>query len=200
MRADSKKKSRRVPGPERREQILGSACELFHKYGYDAGTTKQLAERVGCNEALLFRHFTSKDAIYRALMEEWEQGMSEPVEVEVVFGSALKTLEKMYNEIIITREWNKNKQGRQHLESAILSRTGMSELHNKILRESQDVVKTVIVPLIEKGQNDGEIRKGNPSELAQMFWSLVAGSWYLNKYFAGMYPKLPFSSVVHILK
>ena len=79
-----------------REQILNTACGLFYEYGYDGVTTKQLAEALGCSEGLIFKYFPSKDAIYQALLQEWEDSMTEPVVFERVEDSPIRTLEKIY--------------------------------------------------------------------------------------------------------
>lgn len=103
---------------DRRELILSKACHLFYQYGYDAVTTKQLAQEVGCSEGLLFRHFALKNDIYLAPMKEWEDSVTQPVELPIVDSSALKTLEKMYQDAVVNRSWNKNAKIRKNLEVA----------------------------------------------------------------------------------
>ncbi len=200
MEKSGTKKAARMSGEERREQILDTACVLFAQNGYDAVTTRQLSEALGCSESLIFRHFPTKEAIYTTLMREWEAGMSEPIELELVYGSALKTLEKLYNEILISREWRKNSQTRPRLEAAMLSRTGMSRQHMAILAKSPDTVQEYIVPLVKLGQETGEIRPGNVDELAHLFWFTLMGAWYLTRHFPDRHSRLPFSSIAHILK
>ena len=113
----------------RREQILNTACGLFYEYGYDGVTTKQLAEALGCSEGLIFKYFPSKDAIYQALLQEWEDSMTEPVAFERVEDSPIRTLEKIYTDMVIRRAWQKSPKTRPHLEAAILTRTSMSKEH-----------------------------------------------------------------------
>ena len=81
-------KNIRMDAAARREQILNTACG-----GYDGVTTKQLAEALGCSEGLIFKYFPSKDAIYQALLQEWEDSMTEPVVFERVEDSPFRTLE-----------------------------------------------------------------------------------------------------------
>ena len=51
------RKSSRLPAPDRRRQILAVAMELFARRGFRGTTTRQIAERAGVNEAIVFRHF-----------------------------------------------------------------------------------------------------------------------------------------------
>jgi AcrR family transcriptional regulator len=59
----------RVPAEDRRLQIIDVARELFASRGYEGTTTRELAEKIGINEALLFRHFPSKEELYWAVLQ-----------------------------------------------------------------------------------------------------------------------------------
>lgn len=50
---------------DRRTAILEAAVEVFSQYGFDAGTTRQIAERAGVAEGLLYRYFDSKQDLLR---------------------------------------------------------------------------------------------------------------------------------------
>ena len=54
----------------RRELIIRTATQLFEKNGYQATSTRQIAEAVGCTEAALYYHFKGgKHALLNAVME-----------------------------------------------------------------------------------------------------------------------------------
>ena len=59
----------RYSAADRKEQILDVATPLFARQGYQGTTTKQIAERARINEALIFRHFPSKDHLYWAVIQ-----------------------------------------------------------------------------------------------------------------------------------
>jgi AcrR family transcriptional regulator len=60
----------RLSSIDRRRQILRTASGIFARRGYRGTTTREIAERAGINEALLFRHFSSKAKLYWTLIEE----------------------------------------------------------------------------------------------------------------------------------
>jgi AcrR family transcriptional regulator len=62
--------STRLSAVDRRQQILEVASGLFARKGYQGTTTREIAEGAGVNEALLFRHFPSKENLYWILIEE----------------------------------------------------------------------------------------------------------------------------------
>jgi AcrR family transcriptional regulator len=61
---------RRLPGDERRAQILREAAQLFGSHGFNGTTTRDVAARIGITEAALYRYFPSKEAMYVAILDE----------------------------------------------------------------------------------------------------------------------------------
>src|SRR5579864_6443162 len=59
----------RFSAADRREQILNVATRLFARQGFKGTTTKQISERAKVNEAIIFRHFSSKDELYWAVIQ-----------------------------------------------------------------------------------------------------------------------------------
>lgn len=62
--------SLRMSGIERRRQILETAIAVFSEKGFSGATTKEIAQRAKINESLIFRHFSGKDALYDAILED----------------------------------------------------------------------------------------------------------------------------------
>src|SRR5690606_16928622 len=58
-----------MSGDERRDQILQAALDLFSKHGFAGTTTKEIARTSGVSEALVFRHFATKDELYNAILD-----------------------------------------------------------------------------------------------------------------------------------
>jgi AcrR family transcriptional regulator len=59
----------RLTAADRREQILAVAANLFARQGFKGTTTKEVAANAGVTEALIFRHFPSKEELYWAVIE-----------------------------------------------------------------------------------------------------------------------------------
>jgi AcrR family transcriptional regulator len=60
----------RLSASHRRRQIMQVATGLFARQGFQGTTTREIAEQAGINEALLFRHFASKEALYWDIIED----------------------------------------------------------------------------------------------------------------------------------
>jgi AcrR family transcriptional regulator len=57
----------RLSAPERREAILAAVRRVFADKGFHGTTTRELAEAAGVSEALLFKHFPTKEALFVAM-------------------------------------------------------------------------------------------------------------------------------------
>jgi len=60
----------RLPGPERRQQLLDTAVEVFARNGYHATSMNEIAEAAGVTKPVLYQHFDSKRGLYRELLGE----------------------------------------------------------------------------------------------------------------------------------
>jgi AcrR family transcriptional regulator len=56
--------------PDAADRVLAAAAELFAEHGYRGTTTRAIAERAGVNEVTIFRRFTSKAGIVRAIGQQ----------------------------------------------------------------------------------------------------------------------------------
>lgn len=59
----------RMAAESRRSQIVEVAAELFSQRGFRGTTTKEIADSAGVSEAIIFRHFATKDDLYRAILD-----------------------------------------------------------------------------------------------------------------------------------
>jgi TetR/AcrR family transcriptional regulator len=58
-----------MPATDRRAQLLDIALNLFSEKGFDRTTTKEVAAAAGVTEAIVFRHFATKQALYQAVLD-----------------------------------------------------------------------------------------------------------------------------------
>ena len=61
--------SRLLRREERRESILAAAASAFAEAGFDGTSMEELAEAAGVTKLILYRHFDSKEELYRAILE-----------------------------------------------------------------------------------------------------------------------------------
>jgi AcrR family transcriptional regulator len=59
----------RMAGEARRMQILEVAVSLFSQRGFSGTTTREIAHAAGVSEAMVFRHFATKQELYSAILD-----------------------------------------------------------------------------------------------------------------------------------
>jgi TetR/AcrR family transcriptional regulator, transcriptional repressor of aconitase len=67
---DSFMVTHRLSAEERRLAIVKAAAPLFAQKGFTGTTTRELAEAAGISEALLFKHFPNKSALYEEILAQ----------------------------------------------------------------------------------------------------------------------------------
>lgn len=65
----AKKPRKRMSGEERRTQIVKVAMDLFSKKGFKGTTTREIARGAGISEAVIFKHFSRKEDLYKAIID-----------------------------------------------------------------------------------------------------------------------------------
>lgn len=60
----------RQSSTERQASLIQAATTLFAKKGFNGTTTKEIAKAAGVSEALVFKHFPTKRALYAAILAE----------------------------------------------------------------------------------------------------------------------------------
>jgi len=73
MNARRRTKSLRSSGQERQASIISAAASLFAAKGFQGTTTREIAKTAGISEALVFKHFPTKHALYAAILAEKAQ-------------------------------------------------------------------------------------------------------------------------------
>jgi AcrR family transcriptional regulator len=68
------RKRTRLPSKERRQAIVTAVKGTFAEKGFDRTTTRELARAAGVSEALLYKHFPSKESLYVAMLDACADG------------------------------------------------------------------------------------------------------------------------------
>jgi AcrR family transcriptional regulator len=70
MSMTTKTKRSRPTSQERQAGLIAAAASLFAAKGFNGTTTKEIAQSAGVSEALVFKYFPTKRALYGAILAE----------------------------------------------------------------------------------------------------------------------------------
>lgn len=167
----------RMKGDKRREQILQTAVELFSQRGFKGTTTKEIARAAGVSEAMVFRHFATKDELYGAILDNkscadgvhrfpWEaneklkQAIEQKDDFAVFYNIALDALNKHQADVGFMRLLFYSA-----LEEHVLAERFFNDFIAKIYE--------FIGGYISQRQSDGAFRKMNPRIAVRSFLGML---------------------------
>jgi AcrR family transcriptional regulator len=64
----------RLSADQRKQAIVDAVRDVFAEKGFDGTTTRELAKAAGVSEALLYKHFPSKESLYAAMLDACARG------------------------------------------------------------------------------------------------------------------------------
>ena len=164
---------KRLSNAERRKQIIQVAMDLFASRGFKGATTRAIAEAAGVSEAIIFRHFATKEDLYDAIItttierrnERWEQ--EAPPEEEA---GDLEHLLRTFAKIFIQRHRDDQTFVRLMLYSALQDH----KFRQRFFESNRSRYLRCIRARIETGVASGEFTELDPSLTVQSYlWSLL---------------------------
>jgi AcrR family transcriptional regulator len=173
----------RYSAADRREQILDVATPLFARQGYQGTTTKQIAERARINEALIFRHFPSKDHLYWAVIQRKIEaaGPGEQLREKLRLNAEDVDLFTQIATDILERRANDQTLSRLLLFSALENHKLSSRFFRTYVAEYYEVLAGFIRERIGRG----EFRKVDPLLAARGFLGMVIYYSWVQELFGG---------------
>lgn len=171
----------RVPGKTRRKQILTAATELFSGRGFDGTTTREIARVAGVNEAIIFRHFTSKEELYWIVVSEQTTVRAERLHRHL--RSSARTSNALGNlaEILLNQGHGDGAFARLMLFSALRKGELSQRFVHNYLSPSLDLISDYIRACTKQGW----LRDIDPVIGARAFVAMVAGQNLMQELFNG---------------
>lgn len=169
--------SGRLPADLRREQILHTAVDLFSQRGFKGTTTKEIARAAGVSEAIIFRHFATKDELYGAILhaKSCEDGLHKyPWEGNAVLQEALQNKDDFgvfYN--LAFQAMTNQQQDESFMRLLFYSALEEHELAERFFSEFVLQVYGFIGEYIRERQNDGAMRDVNPRIVVRAFLGML---------------------------
>jgi len=166
-----------MTGDERREQILQTAVSLFSQRGFKGTTTKEIARVAGVSEAMVFRHFENKDALYGAILDTkgCQDGVRRfPWEENEALRTAIEEKDDLavfYN--IAFDALNKHQADEGFMRLLFYSALEEHVLAERFFHEFIERIYEFIGGYVEERQRDGAFREMNPRIVVRAFLGML---------------------------
>ena len=155
--------------------------ELFAKRGFSGTTTRDLATHADVNEAIIFRHFTNKTELYRAILEEKvHQGGDEQHTKEVAQVAQTGDTQALL-EFIGHRILEQHEQDSTFMRLLLFSALEGHELSDMFFAAM--ATRDPMTAYLEKRMEAGEFRRMDPVLAARAFFGMFMGHIQMQELF-----------------
>jgi TetR/AcrR family transcriptional regulator len=181
----------RMSATDRRAQLIDVAIDLFAKKGFGGTTTREIAAAAGVTEAIIFRHFATKQDLYKAILdtkcgagqgETWFSELRRLMERnddEGVFRALLTAI------IQFKREDPRFERLMLH---AVLEGNELAMMHHK---QFAVPIGAQLIEYVERRQSAGAIREVDPK--AVIFAVAGIAQFYANQKYLHQSSEIPMS-------
>jgi TetR/AcrR family transcriptional regulator len=154
-------KHERLSAEERKRQLIEVSIDLFSKKGFGGTTTKEIAAAADVNEAIIFRHFATKQQLYAAILDykinepAIKEGVAalctlmEGEDDEAVFGWLVRKVFEVYRE---------DQRFERLMLFAALEGHEIAVMHHNIVSPFVDALRKYV----ERRQREGALTKCDP--------------------------------------
>src|SRR3970282_1401838 len=164
-----------------RDKILESAIRLFAEKGFSGTTTREIAEKAGVNEALIFRYFSTKRDLYSAIIER-------KISEEPGFEYPLEAFKETRDDWLIFRSIAIRMFDCVEKDPSVIRLLHFSaleghELSNKLFDTYVQYQRMLLSDYIERRISEGAFKNVNPVLAARAFIGMVINSILVQEIF-----------------
>jgi TetR/AcrR family acrAB operon transcriptional repressor len=154
------------------EKIIHAAIPLFSQKGVSATGVQEIADLAGISVGLLYRHYKTKEDIFRAVVQVAINGLKE---MEAFFeGKPLETMNWWANDILNDIQNNNVFVHMLNVMSPANIANDKFPCKDEII-EAHLFFRQKFVDLIIRGQDEGVFRSGDPQAMALLFLIIIDG-------------------------
>ena len=165
---------------ERKIQIIEAAIQVFAREGFHQARMDDIAREAGLSKGAIYWYFKSKDKIIAALVTSFFDREFSIVEEWVNNAdSARNILQDLSNLVVKDLVSVKPFMPIMHKFWAISQRNNTA---GKVIRDSMHRYIEMIVPIIQRGIDEGEFKDLDALDLAMAYGAIIEGSILLWSY------------------
>jgi len=138
----------RMSCEERKCRILSAVRKIFSRQGLEGTTTRELAKEAGVSEALLYKHYPSKEALYQAMLSSCDNEFMGEVKKIISLEPSTSTLVTLVHFLVSSLFGHRVPDLEIRLRLYLQSILGDGEFARFIMKQKQETCS--VVPTISK--------------------------------------------------
>lgn len=157
-----------------RNKIHSAAIKLFAKKGFVATSVKDIAEGAGISIGLMYRHYKTKEDLFNELVSYAADGLDRIVKMFKEGDSPVELIRQFTLEILNDLERdNEFAEFLMIMNQSLNMEDPSPQIQN--LNKLSEAMMSQTARLIERGQNLGQFKPGNATEMAFFYFASIQG-------------------------
>jgi len=168
------KQRKKLSSEERRNLIVQTAIGMFAQQGFRGTRVKDIAERMGTSDALIFQHFPTKRELYNAILDEISTRRHFKDVEELLYYAPSYDLEDVLTRLSL---WflRQSTEEEALLRLILYAALERDELLEELVQEHYQRIVDYVAYEVTEGQNSGRFRAGDPGDYARSFFAGLFG-------------------------
>ncbi len=154
--------------------IVQTAIGMFAQQGFRGTRVKDIAERMGTSDALIFQHFPTKRELYNAILDEISTRRHFKDVEELLYYAPSYDLEDVLTRLSL---WFLRQSPAEEalLRLILYAALERDEVLEELVEEHFQRIVDYVAHEVTEGQNSGRFRAGDPSVYARDFFAGLFG-------------------------
>ena len=148
--------------------ILAAGLKVFSQFGFRGSTLDNIAKEAGLSKPNLLYYFSSKDAIYKALLAQLLENWLEPLKAIAPQGDPVEEILK-YAKLKLRMSQNFPRESRLFANEII---QGAPQIGDVLKNDLRRVIEDLAV-VVNQWIAQGRIRQVDPNHLVFSIWSMT---------------------------
>jgi TetR/AcrR family transcriptional regulator, regulator of autoinduction and epiphytic fitness len=167
---------RRRDTSKKREAILEAAAGVFAAQGYDAASMDHIAELSGASKRTVYNHFSSKEVLFREVVDRFLEQSQELKEIPYDPGRSLASQLARFADAILALTSNDQWMGLTRVMTGVtIQQPGF--VAETLARRGQE--HDSLESWLRAAAADGRMRVSNPALAARTFWAALSGAFLM---------------------
>jgi TetR/AcrR family transcriptional regulator len=173
----------RMTGGARRQQLIEVAIRLFSQKGFRGTTTKEIALAARVNEAIIFRHFPTKEELYAATLDYKASQVRVEEGLEEFRRHALNDDDEELFRSLARRIIEHHRRDKDFMRLMLYSALEGHELARNFVDKQVKPINEFFYSYIARRQREGAFRRGSPKAIMHAFIGMVTNHMLTTRLF-----------------
>jgi len=159
--------------PERRQELLAAAQQLFYTKGYENTSVNDIIKTVGVSKGAFYHHFDSKTAVLEAIVTQIAEQVVANLQA-IIADETLSAIPKWQKVIQISNNWKIERKAELIEANRLMMMDENVLLRHKIQLETRKVVAAEMGKIISQGVDEAVFAVEHVEETAVILMAVIS--------------------------